>query len=384
MTRAEATAGAARVLLLAAAMSSMAYGVWLGLLRLGWALPLPRPEQLILHGPLMIGGFLGTLMGLERAVDTAKRSAYVAPACSAAGAFVLVFGPPSLIGPLLITLASVVAIAVLAAVLRRQASLCATTILAGAVCWFIGNTQWTITAASIYRVVFWWVGFVVLTIAGERLELNRVRRPTYHAGVLFAGAAVAVIGGVIAIGSGSRLGPLVAGLGLIAIAAWLLVNDDAREATREKRLTRYTALCLLVGYVWLGAAGVLLIVTRAVAPGTSYDAVLHSVFVGFVVSMIFGHAPIVFPAVLGLPMPYTPAAYVPLVVLHLSVAIRVVSDLFEDVARLRAYGALGNAIAILLFVAITVWSVAQAPAHLRSDRRDRGRGTPSRTPGPLV
>ena len=134
-----------------------------------------------------------------------------------------------------------------------------------------------------------------------------------------------------------------------------------------------------MGYVWLGAAGALLIITRSVAPGTSYDAVLHSVFVGFVVSMIFGHAPIVFPAVLGLPMPYTPAAYVPFAVLHVSVVTRVVGDLFEDVAQLRAYGALGNAIAILLFMATVIASIAWASARRRSDRRDTGHGTPSRT-----
>ena len=41
----------------------MVWGIWMGLLRIGWALPLPKPDQLILHGPLMIGGFLGTLIG---------------------------------------------------------------------------------------------------------------------------------------------------------------------------------------------------------------------------------------------------------------------------------------------------------------------------------
>jgi hypothetical protein len=35
-------------------------------------LPLPWPDQLILHGPLMVGGFIGTLIGLERAVGISK------------------------------------------------------------------------------------------------------------------------------------------------------------------------------------------------------------------------------------------------------------------------------------------------------------------------
>ena len=52
-----------RAPLLAIALGSMVWGIWMGLLRIGWALPLPKPDQLILHGPLMIGGFLGTLIG---------------------------------------------------------------------------------------------------------------------------------------------------------------------------------------------------------------------------------------------------------------------------------------------------------------------------------
>lgn len=53
---------------MAIGMVSMALGTWLGLVRLGWNLRLPSPDSLILHGPLMVCGFLGTLIGLERAV----------------------------------------------------------------------------------------------------------------------------------------------------------------------------------------------------------------------------------------------------------------------------------------------------------------------------
>jgi hypothetical protein len=50
-------------------------GLWAGLLRLGWQLPpllLQLPAQ---HGPLMVSGFLGTLISLERAVATLGRLA---------------------------------------------------------------------------------------------------------------------------------------------------------------------------------------------------------------------------------------------------------------------------------------------------------------------
>ena len=52
---------ARRAPLLFVGLLSMACGMWLGLVRLGWNLPLPWQDQLIAHGPLMVCGFLGTL-----------------------------------------------------------------------------------------------------------------------------------------------------------------------------------------------------------------------------------------------------------------------------------------------------------------------------------
>ena len=57
-----------RRLMLVAAMAALIAGVWAGLLRFGLAWPtLPRLLPMT-HGPLMVGGFLGALISLERAV----------------------------------------------------------------------------------------------------------------------------------------------------------------------------------------------------------------------------------------------------------------------------------------------------------------------------
>jgi hypothetical protein len=45
----------------------------------------------------------------------------------------------------------------------------------GAILWLAGNTLWLL-GWPIYSVVLCWIGFLILTIAGERLELNRVLR----------------------------------------------------------------------------------------------------------------------------------------------------------------------------------------------------------------
>jgi hypothetical protein len=73
-----------RVPLMAIAMLSMACGAWLGLVRLGWNLPLPWTDQLTGHGPLMVCGFLGTLITLERSLAAGTRLGDAAPVLVAA------------------------------------------------------------------------------------------------------------------------------------------------------------------------------------------------------------------------------------------------------------------------------------------------------------
>uniref|UniRef100_UPI00397A8013 hypothetical protein n=1 Tax=Salmonella sp. SAL4432 TaxID=3159887 RepID=UPI00397A8013 len=51
-----------RVPLLVLGLGALLAGLWAGLLRLGWPVPLPQPLLPAAHGPLMVSGFLGTLI----------------------------------------------------------------------------------------------------------------------------------------------------------------------------------------------------------------------------------------------------------------------------------------------------------------------------------
>ena len=340
---------ACRLPLLASAVLSLGWGIWLGLLRLGWALPLPWPDQLILHGPLMIGGFLGTLVGLERAIGTARPWAYAAPAASAAGAVLLVFGTTGTAGALLITVASGIVTAVFIVIVRAQPSLFAATMLAGSASWLIGNALWS-SGYAIFRVVFWWIAFLVLTIAGERLELNRLLRPTGAVRAAFVAAVMVVVAGVFATEWAPAAGVQLTGVGLGALCGWLAVNDIARRTIRQPGVTRYVAVSMLLAYCWLGIGAAVAIATGAFEPGPAHDAILHAIFLGFALSMVFGHAPIVLPAVTGLRLRFRPTFYAPLLLLQFSMAVRLVGDLNEELGRYRAWGGLLNAIALLMFV----------------------------------
>ncbi len=90
---------------------------------------------------------------------------------------------------------------------------------------------------------------------------------------------------------------------------------------------RYTALCLLAGHVWLGVSGILFLVHPGISGGPPYDAALHAAFLGFVISMVFGHALIILPSVAGIFLRYHPGFYLPLALLHASVFLRAAADL---------------------------------------------------------
>ena len=257
-----------------------------------------------------------------------------------------------------------VVVAIFAVVWWRQPSLFLLTMGLGAVAWVVGNAQW-LGGASIYRVVFWWLAFLVLTIAGERLELNRVLRPTAATQAAFAMAAILILAGAAVEVRWPEPGVRVLGVGLLALTAWLALHDVARRTVRQHGVTRFMAVCLLGGYVWLGIGGAIALTLAPAMPGTPYDATLHAVFLGFVMSMVFAHAPVIFPAIIGVPLPYKPAFYLHAGLLHISVLLRIVGDLSDELGQWRARGAMLSAMALLLFLFNTVLSITRQPRGAR-------------------
>ena len=344
---------------LALSLLAFIFALWAGLLRLGWALPTPVTSLAMLHGPLMISGFLGALISLERVVALKIRWMYGTPLLAGIGWLVTLLMPKQPFGPFLLTLASLGGVFILGTIVRREFALHTVTMFLGALAWFLGNVFW-ITGSAIFQVVYWWQAFLILTIFGERLELSRVLKPTKAGQYIFSGIIAIFIAGVITSLGNIQLGARLSGVGMFGLTLWSFSNDIAWRNLRHRLpLTRYIAWCLALGFVWLGVGGVINLVFGAQAAGPRYDAALHVVFVGFVISMIFGHAPIIFPAVLGVPISFRPAFYIHLVLLHLSLVMRITGD-FANANTVRMWGGLLNEIAILLFLAMTIYSVGRS------------------------
>lgn len=328
--------------------------LWAGLLRLGWSLPAFQNLDMA-HGPLMVSGFLGTLIPLERAVAIRRKWMFAAPILTALG-WVFLLVRPGMSGAVLFTLGSLVMLAILGFMMYHEPKIHTLVMLGGGFAWAVGNILWMM-GMPLFQMVFWWIAFLVLTIAGERLELGRILSLSRGQVRLFGlFAALILVGAVVAtfdLDPGTRL----SGAGLLALGLWFLPNDIARRNLRHPApLTRYIARCLYAGFLWLIVGGGMMLVIGAQYAGPYYDAVLHVVFVGFVMSMIFGHAPIIFPAILQVRVVFQPAFYFHLILLHLSLLVRVAGDVLS-LQSVRQWGGLLNGVAVLLFLIMTGYSV---------------------------
>lgn len=332
-------------------------GMLAGLARMGAPSPIASADLILAHGPLMVCGFLATVIGLERAVALRSAWVYGAPLACGLGGLALIFGRPE--GAWLLTLGALVLAGAALEAVRRQATLFTVFMAAGAVALPLGNILW-LMGRGLPDVALFWVAFLALTIAGERLELARFLPPSPNR-TRTAPLPLALIGlALVGAGLGQGWAAHVFGLGLVALTLWLLAYDIARQTVRQTGLTRYIALALLSGYAWLGLAGAVMTATGLPSGGLLYDALLHALFVGFVFAMIFGHAPVILPAVLKVQLPYHPIFPAVLALLHLCLIVRVAGDLAE-IHALRTAGGIANAAVIVLFLLTAAARVFGAP-----------------------
>lgn len=364
------TALAARPVLLALVALSLVGAVAGGLLRLGVFLPGTAEsawlgQAALSHAALMICGFLGTVIGIERAVAVKLRLAFAAPLAAGLGGLCLLLGWPAA-GAWLEVLAALAFTAVNVVVVSRQHAAHTALLLVGAGCWLVGNLLFAGGRAS-GAIIPWWFAFLVMTIAAERLEMTRLMRRRPGAQLWLYTVLAAMLAGAAGSGASPLFGGVLYGASLLGLALWLGIFDIARRTALTHGLSRYMAVCLLSGYAWLGIAGV---AWAAQAAGWAVrDVALHALGLGFIFSMMMGHAPVILPAVARVKLQFGRFFYVPLALLHLSLIVRLGLGLGD--LPLRARGALFNAAAIALFAATVIGAALAWHLKYRAPRAGR-------------
>lgn len=342
-----------RIPFLILAVFSLFAGSLSGLIGMGWNVPFA--PYAAFHAPLMVGGFLGTLISLERAVASGRKISYLVPLLTGVASFAWIITSSERIGTLFLLSGSIGLVFLFISFLKSHPSLPLALMLIGAVLWVTGNLSFML-GIPLFLCVYWWMGFIIFTIAAERLELSSPGAVPGTQGVVILGPLSILFAGSVIIYFYGESGSRVFAAGVILVALWLYKNDIARRTVRQRGLTRFIAVNLLSGYFWLLVSGVAALLTGLSKAGFAHDIVVHSFFLGFSFSMIFAHAPVIFPSILHVGLRYTPLYYLHAVVLNTSLAARVLADITGDEV-IRGGAGLFNVTAIVLFFIATITSI---------------------------
>lgn len=367
------SAGSHRAWLMVGAGISLLAGLDGALLLLGVWSPVMSTRLSKWHGPLMVLGFVGTVICLERAVALGHRLAYLVPAMSGFGVIVLLAPLPfdsARAGLALLTLAQLGLLTIYVPLWRRSHDDAVVIQGAGAFC-AAGAAALLTTGAHVSQIVGWLACYMILTICGERLELSRLTMARNRA---LSALCLAVVAALLVSVVSPAIGWRVLGVVLIGLAVWLCRHDVARGGLRRGGQAAYIGTLLMIGYLWLATAGIVCTIQGPPTSRNGYDAVVHSLFLGFTMGMILGHAPIILPAVLQVRLEWTTWFWLPAFLLEASLLVRIgIGDGLDRSAAVQAGGTV-NVLSLLTLVAVIATHIqprTRARTHLKSTPRSR-------------
>ncbi len=327
-------------------------GLLTGLSRIGWNISLPPAAAH--HGAIMVGGFLGTLIALGKIIPLKRKWLYVVPALNVSSVALILCNLHQIaIGALIAS--SFFLSVIFLYYFRSYKRIIYILMFAGALCWMMGNVL--LLTRSFYPLAFpWWSAFALFIIVAERLELLQFTCVTRFEKYLLTGMLCVFLVGVSFSFHGA--GSILCGVSLIGISIWLLKNDLIGINITKSGVRKYIAITLMESYTALLLTGIFFLILSD--NWLTYDAIVHSFFIGFVFSMIFAHGPLLLAAIIGLSInPYHRIMYVWPALLHTSWLIRVFADVNTNFAIRKISGILTVITIIGFFVTLATVTAKQ-------------------------
>ena len=217
----------------------------------------------------------------------------------------------------------------------------------GALAGLVGIALWGFGLAD-WIVVPWWLLFLVLSIVGERVQLTRsafgdasAHRVVVESILIFVTLAVTFI-------QPDLIYPFF-GMGLVVLVIDVALHDASLKTADAEGETKFMAAAVLTGYAWAILAGILWVLYGPLEVGFPYDAVIHALTIGFALSMVMAHAPIIVPTITGRTLPYSPAVWVVWGLLQAGLVLRIVAST-HALDWLWQAGGIMDITAILAFV----------------------------------
>ncbi|SER72542.1 nitrite reductase (NO-forming) [Propionibacterium cyclohexanicum] len=368
-----------RVILLVGGAAMLLTGLDAALLRLGLPAPVQGAEIGQMHGPLMVYGFLTTLISLERAVAlraVVARSGwgYAAPAAGVLGGLLLIAGvagapiPGQLLAGAAWAAACTLLLTIYIVMWHAQPSAALGIQMIGAVAGIGGAALWA-RGLAIPQIFPWWAVLLVLTIGGERLDLARLafqgrleRQIMGWAGLVLLTLPLTLLT--------PGLGYAALGFMLAVLMADLVTHDIARHTIHGHGAAQLMAACMLGGYAWAFLAALSWLAAGPVYSGYRYDFTVHAITLGFVVSMILAHAPVIVPAIVHRELPYHPVLWAVWGLLQAGLIVRVAGG-FRDAIGAWHFGGALDVMALLALLGCVVGLVLSSGTRRTATRARR-------------
>ncbi len=328
-------------------------GITGGFLRTG-CFVFPGQGISMAHGLLMTGGFMGSLISMERNLEMKQKGWAIVPVLSMSSAVFFILGELT-VGLVLLILSSIGLIAMVYFQSMNHPKAGKWMMLIGALCWLTGNLL-VYKSNMIAMGSSWWEAFILLTILGERLQLSSERSwaNRYLAvllvlfGIFFFGMFLPFHGN----------GTIFMGYAIVGIGTWFLVSDLHEGVLSNSSENRFCKLAILLGYTWLIGHGIWLLI------GSShpyfYDVLLHTFFLGFAFSMIWGHAPKLLPLFLNLRgTVFYDKLWWGIMVFEFSLASRMVASILEIPPLRKVFVVINGLVILLMFIMLLVGLVAK-------------------------
>lgn len=330
------------------AVINLIAGIWAGLIRLGWEIPVT--EIAVHHGAIMVGGFLTTLIALEKAIPLKKGIVLIVPVISAMS---LMMAVPGYYHPgLYFLIAGSVGLFFIHGYYTKlyPRDLSIKLMLAGAGCLVVGNVM--LMKTQFYPASFpWWMGFLLFTITAERIELSKFLPVSANARYLLIGFLGLFLFGLLI--PFHSAGKYLSAVAMMGIALWMLKHDVMRIGLKKNGLTKFSSVALLIANGWLIVNGILLVLLPDAA--YSYDILVHSFFIGYAFAMIFAHGPIILPGVLGITSkPFHGVLYGWLFLVQGSLLMRLIADSLLNIEWRKLSGIFTSAGILLYFITLIV------------------------------
>lgn len=297
-------------------------GIWRIAVTRGFNLP-PIPESWPPHGEIMLGGFLASLIMFERMIALPINGLIWVPYVYATSALMLHSGNP---------FARYIHFAALAGWLLHR--------------WFAYRKfhRWekpliesvafvTLTSALMYpggfvarpEVALQGLAFPIAVIAVERLEMSFLIKKTGSRLVL-----IGLIGWCLLWNALSWRG--IPNLSVMGFITLLLVASiafyDATLRVAQKQIDgihKFLRSALMLSYVWLFLAGLTMTASSQISSAIFKDVLFHLIGLGFIFTMILGHAPLILSATLG-ELSSKRIPLIPFILFQLGTLLRILGD----------------------------------------------------------